>query len=160
MQLAVWTTTPWTLPANLAVAVNGDLTYALVDSGERKLIVAEDLVDELAAKFDTPLNVIGLLKGEALVGTTYSRPVPNNAIPGELQCARWRLHHVEAAQASYIPRATARTLQTSLKYDLPPFRRSMLRANSQKRSDLGLPINEGVQDDPERWRQGFIVRTI
>ena len=83
MQLAVWTTTPWTLPANLAVAVNGDLTYALVDSGERKLIVAEDLVDELAAKFDTPLNVIGLLKGEALVGTTYSRPIPNNAIPGD-----------------------------------------------------------------------------
>ena len=28
VQLAVWTTTPWTLPANLAVAVNGDLTYA------------------------------------------------------------------------------------------------------------------------------------
>ena len=65
------------------MAVNGDLTYALVDAGERKLIVAEDLVDELAAKFDTPLNVIGLLKGEALVGTTYARPVPNNAIPGD-----------------------------------------------------------------------------
>lgn len=28
--LAIWTTTPWTIPANLAVAVNGDLSYALV----------------------------------------------------------------------------------------------------------------------------------
>ena len=39
-------------------------------------------MDELAAKFDTPLNVIGLLKGEALLGL-LCRPVPNNAIPGD-----------------------------------------------------------------------------
>ena len=38
---------------NLAVAVNGDLTYAVVDSGERKLIVTE-YRGRTAAKFDTP----------------------------------------------------------------------------------------------------------
>ena len=76
VQLAVWTTTPWTLPANLAVAVNGDLTYAVVDSGSRKLIVAEDLVDELAAKFDTPLNVIGLLRARRSLGLLIADQYP------------------------------------------------------------------------------------
>jgi isoleucyl-tRNA synthetase len=43
--IAIWTTTPWTLPANLAVCVHPRFTYALVEAGERLLIVAEDMLD-------------------------------------------------------------------------------------------------------------------
>ena len=45
--VAIWTTTPWTLPANLAIAVHPDYTYALVEAGQRTLLLAEQLVEGL-----------------------------------------------------------------------------------------------------------------
>ncbi len=47
----IWTTTPWTIPANLAICLNKDFTYALVDSEKGKFIVLEELVDQLWEKF-------------------------------------------------------------------------------------------------------------
>nr|WP_242032918.1 isoleucine--tRNA ligase [Oscillatoria sp. FACHB-1406] len=77
--VAIWTTTPWTLPGNLAVAVNPDLTYAVVESGEvqtfKYLIVAEDLVATLAEKFGTNLTVKATLKGQDLEHTSYQHPL-------------------------------------------------------------------------------------
>ncbi len=77
--VAIWTTTPWTLPANVAVSVNAALDYAVVESasGEpfRYLIVAKDLAAQLAEKFGTGLSVVAQIKGEALVGSTYRHPL-------------------------------------------------------------------------------------
>ncbi|HEY9687285.1 MAG TPA: isoleucine--tRNA ligase [Coleofasciculaceae cyanobacterium] len=46
--LVIWTTTPWTLPANLALAVNPDLDYHLVTSKWGKLVIAKDLLESFA----------------------------------------------------------------------------------------------------------------
>lgn len=77
--VAIWTTTPWTIPANLAVAVNPALTYAVVEvaAGEpyRYLIVAKDLVERMAGVLDTQLTVKQTLRGEALAGSTYHHPL-------------------------------------------------------------------------------------
>ena len=43
--------TPWTIPANLAICLNPDYTYALVQSEKGKLLVLEELVDSLWEKF-------------------------------------------------------------------------------------------------------------
>ncbi len=56
-EIVIWTTTPWTLPANLAVAVHPDYEYVCVDSGERKFIVAK----ELSGGF---ISAIGIEKAE------------------------------------------------------------------------------------------------
>ena len=49
IKVAVWTTTPWTMPANLAVAVNPDLSYSIVEhESTGKLLVATDLIGTLA----------------------------------------------------------------------------------------------------------------
>lgn len=49
VKVAVWTTTPWTMPANLAVAVNSDLSYSIVEHDSTgKLLVATDLIESLA----------------------------------------------------------------------------------------------------------------
>ena len=45
VSLVIWTTTPWTLPANLAIAVHPDFDYAVVRVGEEILVVAADLAD-------------------------------------------------------------------------------------------------------------------
>lgn len=72
--LLAWTTTPWTLPANTAVAVNKDLTYAEVKLGDDQFILAKDLVEKvLTDEKHQPLDyeVIRTLKGKELVGEAY-----------------------------------------------------------------------------------------
>ncbi|WP_430482151.1 isoleucine--tRNA ligase [Rossellomorea marisflavi] len=45
----IWTTTPWTIPANLAIAVNGKLNYSVVRVGSERFVVAEDLLEEVVS---------------------------------------------------------------------------------------------------------------
>lgn len=78
--VAIWTTTPWTLPGNLAVAVNADLTYAVVevDSDSYKykyLIVAADLVERLKEILGVNLTVKVKLPGKDLEHCTYRHPL-------------------------------------------------------------------------------------
>lgn len=79
MGVAIWTTTPWTLPANLAVSVNPDLTYALVRVAPAKrhayLIVAHDLVLSLSQTLGTTLTVVTTAKGADLEHTRYQHPL-------------------------------------------------------------------------------------
>ncbi len=78
LEVAVWTTTPWTLPANLAVAVNGNLDYAFVNDGKgRILLVAKELVASLSDTLELPLNVSAFVKGELLEGLVYQNPLFN-----------------------------------------------------------------------------------
>lgn len=83
LQVAIWTTTPWTIPANLAVAVNADLNYAVVEveGGNQYLLVAEDLVEKLAAKLEKTLTVKTTLKGKELEGTIYRHPLFDRESP-------------------------------------------------------------------------------
>lgn len=66
----VWTTTPWTLPANVAVAVNIDFDYAIckVKSTTRKLIVCKELTKVLK---DDIIEIERIVKGSELVGKEY-----------------------------------------------------------------------------------------
>ena len=75
-RIAVWTTTPWTIPANLAVGVNEKLMYAVVETGEgARLVVAEELVGALEEKLGTTLKVLGTCTGAEIEGTTYRHPL-------------------------------------------------------------------------------------
>lgn len=79
--VAIWTTTPWTLPGNLAVAVNPDLVYAVVELGPdapgrfKYLLVAKDLVEALQEKFGTSLTVQATVMGKLLEHMTYRHPL-------------------------------------------------------------------------------------
>ena len=79
--VAIWTTTPWTIPANLAVSVNPDLVYAVVEVGEnapgrfKYLIVAKDLVDRLSKVLGTALEVKATMMGRLLEHCTYRHPL-------------------------------------------------------------------------------------
>lgn len=74
----IWTTTPWTIPANLAICLNKNFTYALVESEKGKLIVLEDKVDELWELFECKTkNILKTFKGEQLEMITCSHPLYN-----------------------------------------------------------------------------------
>lgn len=67
--LLAWTTTPWTLPANMALAVHPNVTYCVVERGDEKLIVAEPLLEKVFR--DEPVRVVQKLKGMELAGVRY-----------------------------------------------------------------------------------------
>eukprot|EP00898_Chlorokybus_atmophyticus_P005075 jgi/Chlat1/5569/Chrsp369S00413 len=92
LALAIWTTTPWTIPANAAIAINDRLKYAVVevssktdDEGQvivdtaswksQHLIVAEDLVPALACTLRVNLEVKGVVSGSSLTGMQYRHPL-------------------------------------------------------------------------------------
>jgi len=72
--LAVWTTTPWTLLSNVAVAVNPEVDYAVVDG----IVVAKDLVE---AVFGDGTTYDAVLAAGALVGVHYERPFDDVELP-------------------------------------------------------------------------------
>jgi isoleucyl-tRNA synthetase len=71
---AVWTTTPWTLLSNVAIAVNPEVTYAVVDG----VIVAESLVESV---FGEDAVVSATMAGSSLAGVHYERPFSDVELP-------------------------------------------------------------------------------
>jgi isoleucyl-tRNA synthetase len=70
--LLVWTTTPWTLPGNVAVAVAPEVTYVKARVGDETLIVAESLAAQVLGE---EAEVLDRLPGSELVGRSYEGPV-------------------------------------------------------------------------------------
>ncbi|TXI62889.1 isoleucine--tRNA ligase [Mycolicibacterium mageritense] len=74
--LLVWTTTPWTLPSNMAVAVNPDVTYVVVSAGERRYLLAEARLGAYAREIGDEPAVLGSYRGADLLGLGYVPPFP------------------------------------------------------------------------------------
>ena len=51
-KIIIWTTTPWTIPANLGITLHPDLKYAVVDENGEKYVVAEDLLEEVSEELE------------------------------------------------------------------------------------------------------------
>ncbi|WP_409299197.1 isoleucine--tRNA ligase [Peribacillus sp. SCS-26] len=66
-----WTTTPWTLPANVALAVNPDFDYVKVRCGEEVYIVSHALAEKVLKE---PFTVLDVMKGKDLIGLSYEPP--------------------------------------------------------------------------------------
>jgi len=75
IKLVAWTTTPWTLPSNLALAVGEEIDYAALKKGTEILILAENLVEKFAKDFGEFEKVISL-KGSDLFGLKYKPLFP------------------------------------------------------------------------------------
>ncbi|HST05138.1 MAG TPA: isoleucine--tRNA ligase [Chloroflexia bacterium] len=75
--LLVWTTTPWTLAANVAAAVHPDLDYAKVRQGDRVIYLSRGTLGRLVGAFDD----LGTVKGRDLVGLTYRGPFDDLPAP-------------------------------------------------------------------------------
>ena len=78
VQLLVWTTTPWTLVSNTAVAISPEATYVVARTGERTLVVAEDLLE---ATLGDDAEVLARMPGRDLEGLHYRPPFDFVEIP-------------------------------------------------------------------------------
>lgn len=72
----IWTTTPWTLPANVAIAVNPEFEYSFVASadGEEVYLMATELVEQVQTACKTTFTPLFATKGDKLEGMVFSHP--------------------------------------------------------------------------------------
>ncbi len=73
--LVAWTTTPWTLPSNLGLAVGKEIDYAAIKKGDEVLILAEGLLEKFAKDF-SDFEKVTNLKGSEIVGLKYKPLFP------------------------------------------------------------------------------------
>src|SRR5262245_10914732 len=83
VSVVIWTTTPWTLPANQAVCLHGDIDYAFVQVGDEVLIVAEKLLENVTKACQLEgVRVLGVTKGrEGFEGIETQRPLTTGLSP-------------------------------------------------------------------------------
>ena len=76
VQMIIWTTTPWTIPANLGISVHPDLTYVVVNVNEQKYLVAEALLETVKNElnWENP-EVIQKVKGKELDTIVATHPI-------------------------------------------------------------------------------------
>ena len=72
--IVIWTTTPWTIPANQALNVHPEFTYALVDVGDRLLLLAEELVESCLQRYGLQGEVVATAAGAALELIRFRHP--------------------------------------------------------------------------------------
>ena len=127
LSVLIWTTTPWTIPANLAVAFHPDYVYGAYPAGDTTVIVAEALAGDVARAVKRPLGEpVARFKGDVLEGIRFEHPLYaarvggrarhlRHARPGHRRrahCAgprRGRLQHRRAIRARRRTRRSDRT---------------------------------------------------
>ncbi len=123
--LVVWTTTPWTLPGNVAVAVHPEVEYVkverqLAEGGRERLILAEALLDQVFS--GETVQILERFKGKKLKGVRY-KPLFTFIIPDKQAYFVLLEDFVTTEDGSGLvhiaPAFGAEDMQAALKYDLP-----------------------------------------
>ncbi|KEZ73188.1 isoleucine--tRNA ligase, partial [Pseudomonas syringae pv. syringae FF5] len=79
--IVIWTTTPWTIPANQALNVHPEFEYALVDVGDKLLVLAAELVESCLARYKLEGTVIATTTGQALELINFRHPFYDRLSP-------------------------------------------------------------------------------
>lgn len=82
LSAVIWTTTPWTIPSNRAIAINPELDYALVQLGDERVLLAVDLVEDVAkAAGVESAEILATTKGENLELLRFNHPFYDYSVP-------------------------------------------------------------------------------
>lgn len=113
----IWTTTPWTLIANVAVAVHPNFTYCLVKTEKGNFVIGKDLLDRVVehAKFKS-ISVLKEFSGKELEGIVYTHPF--GLRKGKVVCADYVSREDGSGLVHTAPGHGAEDYQTGLRYKL------------------------------------------
>ncbi|MEI6913507.1 MAG: isoleucine--tRNA ligase [Armatimonadota bacterium] len=73
--IVIWTTTPWTIPANMGVAVHPDFKYALAEFDGKLTLIASDLVEQTEGRTEQKFTILKTVNGSELEGMVFQHPV-------------------------------------------------------------------------------------
>ena len=99
--LIIWTTTPWTIPFNLAVMVNPEIKYVEVKIEDEVWIIAKDLVGSLMKLIKKKYKIIDEFKGKKLKGLRYNHPFENEIDYKSLK-EKWKNVHTVILSREYV----------------------------------------------------------
>lgn len=82
ISVVIWTTTPWTLPANQAVSLNPEFDYVMLQSGEERLVIAEQLMKDVMLRYGLEdYRVVAYCKGNDLEHMVLRHPFYDRKVP-------------------------------------------------------------------------------
>ncbi len=118
LYLVIWTTTPWTIPANLAIALHPEVEYSVADIGAERIIVASALLGQVAsaAKIEPQPSVVLTVPGAKLEKLSARHPFIDRASPVVL--ADYVTTDSGTGAVHTAPGHGAEDYQTGLKYGL------------------------------------------
>jgi isoleucyl-tRNA synthetase len=118
IDLVIWTTTPWTLPANVAVAVHPEMNYILVDTGGHRLIIGEPMLDRALDEMGVEkYETAGKIKGKELEGLEALHPWRDR--PSRVVSSRFVTMEQGTGLVHIAPGHGEEDYQVGLEYDLP-----------------------------------------
>lgn len=166
--LLIWTTTPWTLPANVAVVVNKDLEYVVAEEGGKKYYLSGKKARQLG--FDIKKK----LKGEKLVGLVYESPFDSikrvkDSLGGyehKVIGTNERILEVSEKEGTGLvhiaPGAGSEDFSLGKEKDLPVI--DVIDEEANYLEDLGEFTGKNAKDDPHLVidyldKKGFLIKT-
>lgn len=129
-----WTTTPWTLPGNVALAVGSAVTYSVVESDGKKYILAKERIEDVFK--DKNHSVVSEIKGSELVGKSYIPPF-DSYVHDE------HLPHKENAWKIYAADFVTTDTGTGIAHEAPAFGAE----DMELAQAIGLPMIQHVGMD-------------
>ena len=88
ISVLIWTTTPWTLPSSLAVSISAALNYVVIQAGDERLLMAEDLVEQVTRRGgndktddSSAYEIVGRIQGEKLEKLALQHPFYERQVP-------------------------------------------------------------------------------
>ena len=131
----VWTTTPWTLVSNVAVAANPNLTYELVEMNSKRFLAARELIPAIAKKCNAEAHVLASYAGRDLEGISLAHPFLKRA--AQVVLADFVSHEDGSGCVHIAPGHGAEDFSLVSKYDLP----------------MIMPVNEkGRFEEPDEFK--------
>jgi isoleucyl-tRNA synthetase len=135
VSFAIWTTTPWTIPSNLAIAVHPDAEYVLLETERGGIVAAAALAPAVLAAAKLDGKEVGRANGAALLGLRYRHPL----------AAGWIARLPEGAKAFVIVPAEYVTLDTGtgLVHTAPGHGEEDFRTGKVEGIPIVSPVDEG-----------------
>ncbi len=163
-KLLVWTTTPWTIPGNVAVAVNPELDYVQIKSGHDQFILAK----KMANKIIPNATIIKELKGKEILDLEYSGPFDDLSLLTNINhrvvSAPELVTESEGTGLVHIaPGAGMEDFALSKEYDLAVI--NLIGEDAVYNQDLDYLSGKNAKDNPEMIiellkERGFLFKTL
>ena len=118
--MVIWTTTPWTMPANVAVALNPELEYAWVEVEGEVVFMAKDMLEQVGAVCKKDLsNILGTVKGKEMEFAKCKHPMPELDRESLVVMADYVTTEAGTGCVHTAPGHGDVDFETGLKYKLP-----------------------------------------
>ena len=120
--LVIWTTTPWTLFGNAAVALHPDLEYAIVETDKGNFVIAKSLLENVLNDIGADARnskILGILRGKDLEGLDYEHPFLQDGLKRKVVLADYVSQEEGSGLVHTAPGHGQEDYLTGLKYGLP-----------------------------------------